>query len=199
MIIGVTGGIGSGKSTFVNALAELGCTTIRADGLGKELTDNDTEIRSALRESFGDAVFDDRGKLKRRDLGRLVFSNPESLKELNNIIQEPLLKKIQSRITQFRQLGKAHIVLDMATLFETGAYAFCEINVVVTAPVEKRIHWLVESNRWTEKEVRDRMASQMSDEEKVKLADYEIKNNSTIQSLQNEAKHFFSQAVLQKA
>lgn len=198
MVIGVTGGIGSGKSTFVKALEELGCYIINADELGKELVDSDEQVRSGFRESFGDSIFDNQENLKRRDLGRLVFSDSESLKKLNDLVQEPLLKKIRLAIQKFHKNNKTPIVLDMATLFETNAADFCDQIIVITAPVEKRVQWFIQSKGWTDQEIRNRIKSQLPDTNKIQHAHIVIENDSTIASLENKAKSFFGKNLTVK-
>jgi len=196
MVIGVTGGIGSGKSTFVKVLEELGCQIIKADDLGKELVDSDEQVRSDLRESFGDSIFDNQGKLMRRDLGRLVFSAPEALEKLNDLIQQPLLRKIKLSIQEFlKKNSDTPVVLDMATLMETHASDFCDQIVVITAPIEKRNQWLLQSKGWTEQEIHDRIQSQTSDYDKIQQANVVIENDQTIESLAGKAKEFFDQII----
>jgi len=196
VVIGVTGGIGSGKSTFVKVLEELGCQIIKADDLGKELVDSDEQVRSDLRESFGDSIFDNQGKLMRRDLGRLVFSAPEALEKLNDLIQQPLLRKIKLSIQEFlKKNSDTPVVLDMATLMETHASDFCDQIVVITAPIEKRNQWLLQSKGWTEQEIHDRIQSKTSYYDKIQQANVVIENDQTIESLAGKAKELFDQII----
>ena len=197
LVIGVTGGVGSGKTTFVQAFEKLGATIINADMIAKELTDKNDRIRTALKNKFGPGIFNQKGVLQRRKLGRLAFSDACKLKLLNNIMGPALIKEIKSRICGFRKNDKAAIVVvDIAILFEAGIESQFDKIIVITAPVENRIKWLRKERNWHEEEVLERMRSQMSIEEKRRRADIVVNNSGTIQELHQRAREIYNKLTV---
>lgn len=192
LIVGVTGGIGSGKSTLCNMLAQCDAFIINADEIGKDLVDKNTDIQNNIKNTFGSDFFDSKGSLKRRELGRMVFSNPDALDRLNHIIREPLIHEIENRIESASQSPQNPIIIvDIAILFEAELSSLFDHIVVVTAPTKLRADRLCQSRDWTRKETHDRIDAQLPEEEKVGQAHTVIENNGSIEHLKQEAKNLY--------
>jgi dephospho-CoA kinase len=187
-VIGVTGGIGCGKTAFVSAMGRLGAKVIDADALAKRLVDLDFGVRAALISAFGNGAFDAEGRLKRKELADLVFSDAFKLKTLNEIVWPPLVNVIRAEIRQFENgESRAPVVVDMAVLFESGCEALFDAVIAVEAPLEKRIQWLSRSRGWDEKKIRMRMDAQMDVREKSNRADRVVTNDGDLRSLARKA------------
>ena len=168
-MIGVTGGVGSGKTAFVHELVSLGAKAVDADALAGEIVDGDDRVRRGLKREFGADFFDQDRGLKRRELANKAFSEPRGARALNRIVWPSLLKRLRSELTVLRNEGPdAVIVLDMAVLLESGAEGMVDRIVVVEAPKEERIRRLAVQRGWSRQEAEMRMRFQMPDAEKEK-------------------------------
>ena len=191
-VIGVTGGIGSGKTAFVRQLVGLGAVMLDADRIARRLVDEDPDIREGLKKAFGEDVFDASGILKRRELAARVFSDPAELKKLNGIVWPALVRDIGRAVREHRESGcSAPLVVDMAVLYEAGCERLFDAVVSVEAPLPKRFEWLARSRGWDEAEIRRRMASQMDVGEKSKRAYRTVHNDGNLNDLQVKARDVF--------
>lgn len=191
-IIGVTGGVGSGKSTFARELERLGACLLDADAVARELMETRTDIQFALRETFGGTYFDASGALKRRDLGKLVFTHPDELEKLNQIVWPALLDKIQTQIKAWRASSRFLIgVVDMAILFEAGVADWFDQVVVVTASTKNRKQRLKTSRGWRHDEIESRITAQLSEPEKILRADLVVQNDGPLDALLKHADDYF--------
>lgn len=175
MYIGLTGGIGSGKSTVSEYLKEKGCTIVDADLIARQIVEPGCPALSEIAEVFGKEYLFEDGTLNRKKLGRLVFSQPEQLVRLNEItarrIREAVLKQMaasESNIT----------VLDAPMLLESGLDKIVEQVWIVDVPDEIRIKRVMLRDSATEEEVRDRMKAQMSREERLVFPGCRMIDNS---------------------
>lgn len=194
LVVGVTGGIGSGKTAFAKALGRLGCRVIDADAVARKLVDEREDVRKALRRTFGPEFFDDLGRLRRRALGQLVFSGRTQLERLNRIVWPVLVREIKNEMSRLRTMrNEGVVVVDMAVLYETGLDALCDKIVVVDAPLEKRIAWLVDERGWRREEITARIRVQMGIEEKKNRADVVVENSGTLEVLYDTARCFFEE------
>ena len=192
LILGITGGVGSGKTEFSNGLRQLKVPVIDADAVANEMVEKDTEIQQRLKSVFGESIFTKTGKLKRTILGQKVFTDRTSLNQLNQIMQAPLNQSIQNRIQSLIDNESPKIIgLDMATLYESGMDSICDKTIVVDAPMEKRYEWLFKSRKWKREEITDRMQMQWDVDEKKSRADIVIENRDDIQKLHDKAKIIF--------
>ena len=183
-VIGVTGGVGSGKTVFARELERLGAKVLDADRIARRLADEDLLVREGLRKAFGAGVFDPLGNLKRSELAELVFSNPAKLRVLDGIIWPALIDDIETAIRKQRESGDpAPLVVDMAVLYEADCEKLFDAVVAVEAPLEKRVQWLSVSRGWDENKIRRRMSSQMDIREKSQKADWTVQNDGTLQDL----------------
>lgn len=171
-IIGLTGGIGSGKTTIANYFNTLGVPLYIADDEAKAILYTPLASQE-VKEAFGETVFTD-GILDKAKLASVVFNSPEKLKMLNAIIH-PKVKK------HFAEWIKLHeheniIIKEAAILFESGSYKDCDKIILVTAPVEVRIKRVMDRDSTTREKVLERMNTQWTDEKKAELSDYIITN-----------------------
>jgi dephospho-CoA kinase len=180
-VIGVTGTIGSGKTTVCSFFREFGATVIDADALGKEVVEKDDGVFNALVTAFGREILNEDGTLNRRRLGSLAFTKPEKRKELNAIAHPALLKRLREEVDAARRAGP--VVVDAALILEWGIQSELDALIVVTADHHTQRERVVSQRGWSPEEVDARMQTQIPPEEQVGSADYVIVNDGTIEDL----------------
>lgn len=173
-VIGLTGGIGSGKSTVARVMETLGVPVFDADREALALYDEDESLLNEVKERFGASVIQPDGRLNRQALASIVFKDAESLKQLNGLVHPRVAKKFEA--WRNRQVTRA-VIREAAILFESGSAADCDAVIVVAAPEDLRIARVQKRNGWSEEEVRARMNRQWSEEELMKRADVVIMND----------------------
>lgn len=173
MIIGITGSIACGKSTVSNYLKSKGYVVIDADKIGHEALDNEY-VREKLVLAFGKEI-QENNKIDRQKLGNLVFGNTSNLNILNSIIHPEIRKMILEEINKNKD--KEIIFIDIALLFEAKFDDLVDKIIVVYVDENIQLTRLMKRNSITQEEALNRIKSQMSSVEKVKLADYTINNN----------------------
>lgn len=171
-IIGLTGGIGSGKTTVANYFKSQGVPLYIADDEAKALLFTD-EVIKEVREAFSNDVFTD-GLPDRAKLSSMVFNDPEKLTMLNNIIHPKVAEHFKEWIKEHKDAN--FIIREAAILFESGTYKDCDAVILVTAPKEIRIHRVMQRDNTTREKVIERMNVQWDDEKKAALSDYIITN-----------------------
>ena len=173
MVVGLTGGIGSGKTTIAKLLELEGIPVYDSDKRAKHLMHNSTEIRTALKLEFGDEVYSEE-VLNREYLAKIVFGNKDKLKTLNSIVHPVVAKDFQDWIAS----QKTEIVVkEAAILFESGAYKTCDVNVTVHTDVEERIERVQKRDGVTREQVLSRINNQWTDKQRNEKSDIIIKNN----------------------
>lgn len=175
--VGITGNIGSGKSTVCRLFEILGIPVYYADIRAKELLNTDSEIISKVKQLLGADVYDLNNKLNRKKVAELVFANPELLKKYNAIIHPAVLQDGSSWMQQFEE--KPYTLKEAALLFESGAYQQLDKIICVTAPEKIRITRVQKRDNVSENEVLQRMQNQWSEEKKTAASDYIITNDGT--------------------
>ena len=173
IVVGLTGGIGSGKSTVANIFSKLGIPIYDSDQRAKDLYTESEDLRLQMIQNFGSYVYTG-NKINRKKLASIVFSNPEKLALLNSIVH-PLLQ-LDFEDWKSQQKSK-YVIREAAILIESGAYKMCNKVLVVTANKELRINRVMARDGASLNEVEQRINSQISDEDRMKYADFEIKNN----------------------
>ena len=190
-VIGLTGPIGSGKSEASKTLRKLDAYVIEADTIGHELFQPQTKVWSRLVQEFGSEILQSEGKINRRKLAGLVFSDPKKLKTLNSITHPYIRQKIEEEINSCKKLSSSFkfVVVDAALpeLFE----GLVDETWVVYAPKEKRVKRLMQSG-FTKTEINRRMKSQPSQKEYSKIADKLLKNDKSIQKLNGQIYAFLA-------
>lgn len=193
-VIGLTGGIGVGKSTVAAELGRLGATVVDCDGLGRLVVEPDGRAYGPLIERFGPAVLQPGGHLDRAGLASLVFADPDALADLNAITHPAIDIEIAASIARAET---ATVVLDMAVLVESelGAGQYDEV-LVVEAPLDHRLERLARDRGMTEDQARARIASQVDDEARRAVADHVIVNDGTIDDLVAAVRRYWVEAGL---
>ena len=176
MIIGLTGGTGSGKSTVAEVLSTYGYKIIDADAISRQVTAKGSSALKELADYFGADVIMEDGSLDRKLLREKAFSDEKGMEALTKIVTDKIIEKSKEEITE-------KCVFDAPTLLENGLQSLVDIVIVVTARKELRIKRVMERDHVTRKQVLAVMNKQMPDREKVKYADIVIKNNGTIEEL----------------
>lgn len=186
-IIGLTGGIATGKSQVSSILSELGAMVIDADIVAREVVQKGLPAWQQLKDTFGEEYFLSNGELNRRKLGQLVFSHPDELAKLNSITHPAIKAKIEERINDLKVQGyNGIVVVDAALLLEAGWETMVDQVWVVDAPMEKRIERIMNRDNLTRDQALSRINSQMSQQERIAKADKIIYNNSDIDSLREQ-------------
>ena len=171
-IIGITGGIGSGKSSVCKIIEELGYPVYTADSTAKRLMQTDQDLITAITSEFGTSIYID-DNLDRIALSKIVFNDSEKLQKLNALVHPAVAKNFEL----WCKAQKSEIVFkEAAILFETGGYKLLDETVLVYAPENERVSRVMHRDKVTKREVLDRMKNQWSDEKKIPLADRVIEN-----------------------
>ncbi len=186
-IVGITGQVGSGKSTFAKMICRKSSAIINADLIARDIVNNSNEIQNKIRKSFGENYFDDDGQLKRRELGKLVFSNPEQLNQLNLIIWPDMIQRIQDEISLLKTKTVPNIILDMAVLFETNLNKLCDYIIAVIAPDDMRMIRLKAEREWQQYEIVERQNNQKTAEFLQKNANIVVCNDGSLNDLKMKA------------
>lgn len=182
--IGVTGGIGSGKTMVCRLFERLGRHVIEADALAKTLADTDAGVKALIRRAFGGGSFDPSGRLDRRAMAELVFAHPARLRELNAIIHPAVFKAVDRELAGL-PASRTHpyVLIEAALIFETGFDARLDHTIAVQAPQQLRIARIGERDGLLEGDIRRRMRSQMPASAKARRADFVIGNDGSLEDL----------------
>ena len=181
VIIGLTGGIGSGKTTLVNYMESLGIPVFIADEEAKKAMQS-PHVLEEVKTSFGTAIFEN-GHLNRQQLASIVFSNPDKLKELNSIIHPEVKRLFAIWLDQHKTVP--FVVYEVAILFESGSYQNCDYIITVTAPLEDRITRVMQRDNCSREQVLQRINAQWTDEERAAKSNFVIDNTNS-KSAKNE-------------
>ena len=173
MKVGITGGIGSGKSTVAKVFEELGIPVYYADAAAKKLMNEDELLVAQIQKEFGEASYVD-GKLDRKYLAALVFNNEKKLAMLNSIVHPATLRDSDEWMLQ---QTTPYALKEAALIFESGANKQLDCVIGVYAPAPLRQQRILERDHATVEEIKARMENQMDEEEKMRLCDYIITND----------------------
>lgn len=171
-IIGLTGGIGSGKSTVAGFFRELGVPVYIADDEAKKLMDTPEMIKK-IQSVFEENISED-NKLDKKKIAEIVFSAPQQLEKLNSIVHPVVRNHFLSWVEAHNH--ESFVIKEAAILFESGSYRDCDKIILVTAPEEIRIKRVMNRDNVTKEQVLERIANQWSDEKKIPLSDYIVQN-----------------------
>ena len=181
ILIGLTGGIGSGKSTVSSLLSERGAVIIDADAIARELQAPGAPLLQKLADQFGEKIINESGALDRVALAGIVFSDAEALKSLNKIVHPAIAAEMDRRMKEQRETNNV-VVLDIPLLAENPRKGLCGI-IVVDVPVDVAVHRLVTYRNMDEADARARIAKQATREDRAKIADRVIDNSGDLESL----------------
>jgi len=181
--LGVTGGIGSGKTTVCGFLEEKGAKVFYADLEAKQLMQNDDSVRAEIVDTFGADAYRDDGALNREFLAAQVFGDAERLERLNAIVHPRVFESFAAAETRADEEGVDLLVHEAALLFEAGGDAHVDETAAVVAPDEDRIARVVERDDVTPEQVRERMGHQLPQDELRRRADHVIENDGSLSDL----------------
>lgn len=183
--VGLTGGIGSGKSTAAGFLAGLGAAVVDLDRIGHEVL-KQPEIREKLAGELGKDILDDNGEIDRARLGRKVFSDRQALSKLNAIVHPAIDKVVGEQAGEYRRRGVKVVVFEAAALLEAGRDRQFDEIWVTAAPEAAVLKRLSGRPGLTEADAKARLRSQITDEERTGLADVVIANDGTLEELRQK-------------
>ena len=162
-LIGITGPTGAGKTTALNVLTSLGACILDADAVYHDLLEQSRALREALTGRFGD-ICDETGKIDRKKLGGVVFTDPAALTDLNGITHRFMEAELDRRLREAEQEGRPAAAIDAIRLVENGLAGLCDATMAVTAPAEVRVARIMAREGIPEEYARARVAAQQSDE-----------------------------------
>lgn len=171
--IGITGGIGSGKSTVANMFQVLGIPVLKSDDIAKQLMNEDAGLQQAIRKSFGEDIFKD-GSLDRKKLAAIVFNDKEKLDILNSLVHPATIQYAEQWVLQQKA---PYVLKEAALIFESGSYKKLDKVIGVSAPQSLRIQRAMKRDKLSEADIKQRMKRQMQEDEKMKRCDYIIYND----------------------
>ena len=173
MKLGVTGGIGCGKTSVCRVFNVLGIPVFSSDAAARRIMDSDNEVIEKVKKVVGKDVYSS-GSLDRPELARLIFNNEDLLKKINSIVHPFVFESFE---LWAKSVSAPYVIMEAAILIESGASKLVDRIVTVVAPVEERIERVVTRNNLTREQVLERIKNQMSDEEKIRHSDYVIYNS----------------------
>jgi len=172
-IIGLTGGIGSGKSTVANYIASKGIPVYIADEEAKKIMERE-DVKQKIQNLFSESVLNDDTSLNRKKIAEFVFNNPEKLKELNAIVHPEVQLHFKNWLKKYEDFP--FVIKEVAILFETGGNKHCDKVILITAPEELRIQRAMKRDNLTKKDILVRINNQLPDSKKKKWSDFIIDN-----------------------
>jgi len=177
--IGITGGIGSGKSTVAGIFHCLGIPVYDADSHAKALMTTDGNLKESIRKEFGTLSFTDQGQLNRSYLATEVFPNPDKLRRLNQLVHPSVAEDYRKWVTHQKNLEVPYVIKEAALLYDSGSNKLLDKIVIVTAPDQVRRERVKVRDRRSDQEIEEIMKRQMTQEELVKRGDFIITNDGT--------------------
>jgi dephospho-CoA kinase len=193
-VIGLIGGIGSGKSFVAQIFAELGCAVVDADKVGHELLQK-PEIIERLTQRFGRDILDADGHIDRAALGEKAFKDKSALDELNSIIHSDLRKELERRIALLLAKRPRPVVLDAALLLETDWHQLCDVLVFVESDLANRLTRVAGQRGWSEAELNRRENLQKPLDMKRAKSDYIVVNNSSVSHLHQQVRLLYQRLM----
>ena len=175
--IGITGNIGSGKTTVSKIFEIVGIPVFYADDAAKNVMVNDEILIDGIKAAFGEQAYFDDGALNRKHIADIVFNDPAQLAKLNSLVHPATFRAFDAWVKEIKDVP--YVLKEAALLFESDSYKLCDYTIMVQAPLETRIKRVMQRDGITKDEVEKRNSRQFTEEKKVALADYVIKNNET--------------------
>lgn len=175
--IGITGGIGSGKTTVCKVFELLGIPVFYADSIAKSIMHTDAELKDQIIRVFGKDSYSENGDLNRAYISSIVFKDEAELQKLNSLVHPAVFRAFDLWVSE--QVNVPYVMKEAALLFESDSYKMCDQTILVLAPEEIRIARVTERDMISEDEVKLRMKKQWPDAEKQKLANYILRNDES--------------------
>ncbi len=183
--VGITGGIGSGKTTVCKMFEDLGIPVYYADDRAKYLMHHEHHLIDEIKKHFGDDVYEN-GRLNRKVLADRVFNDKAKVALLNSLVHPAVFRDTERWVEDQKEKKVPYVLKEAALLVETGSYKALDKLIVVTAPLHVRIERVTQRDDTTTADIEARMRNQLSDEEKVKLADFVVVNDDGLEQLRAE-------------
>ena len=194
-VIGITGPTGAGKTTVLNVLRDMGGAVADCDAVYHGLLRTSAPMRNELAARFGRQIFDETGGLRRKELGAIVFGDPDALAELNAITHRHIVAELSRLIAQAQAENRPAIALDAIALIESGAGALCDVTIAVTAPEEARVRRIMAREGIPEEYARARIAAQKPSAWFEEQCGYALRNDGDKESLEARARALFEQIL----
>lgn len=173
--VGITGGIGSGKTTVCKVFELLGIPVFYADTVAKSIMLTDSELKSDIIKTFGSESYSADGQLNRVYISNIVFKDEKQLNRLNSLVHPAVFRAFESWAKENE--NSPYVLKEAALLFESESYKLCDYTILISSPEESRIQRVMNRDHVSKEEVLLRMKRQMSDEQKLKLANYHLLND----------------------
>jgi len=194
LVIGVTGIIGSGKSTVSRFLEEKGARVINTDVLARQLMEKSEPIRKRIQKDFGDESYTKQGRLNAQKIASMVFQNSEALSRLNAIVHPEVIRSVRDEVRRLAQADfHGILIVDAPLIFETGLSGVMDEIVVVAASEEVCIKRVMKRSGLSAEEVRARMENQWPLEKKIVLADRVIWNDGSLEQLKEQVEKIYQE------
>ena len=184
-VIGLTGGIGSGKSTVTQFLAELGAVIVDLDKVGHEALRKGSQAWEQVVSEFGKDILTAGGEIDRSKLGKIVFGNHKALLRLNRIVHPAIDNIVKTKIEKYRRQGVRVVVLEAAAMLEAGKTEQVDELWVTVAPEVTVLKRVIERGGLSKKETRARIKAQLSNEKRIRQADVVIDTDCTLDELKD--------------
>ena len=179
--IGLTGGIGSGKTTVSKILVKNGIPVYDSDSNAKLIMNSSNQIKKLIINHFGKLAYTN-NKLNNKYISKIIFNNPVQMNKINSLIHPFVYDNFNKWKNNF---SSKYVIFESAIIFETGSYQKFDFNIIVLSDLEKRIKRVKERDFLSEDDVLSRIKSQWIDDKKIRFADYVIKNNKSFKFLEN--------------
>lgn len=173
--VGITGGIGSGKTTVCKIFEVLGIPVFYADNAAKTVMSSDQVLISDIKQTFGDRAYSESGQLNRKYLADIVFKDAEELEKLNALVHPAVFRAFETWLKDHKDAQ--YVIKEAALLFESGSFKLCNYTILVKSPTELKIQRVMQRDGVEESKVRLRMNKQFSDDKKEAMADFFVNNN----------------------
>jgi dephospho-CoA kinase len=186
--IGLTGGIGSGKSTFAKFAQEMGIPVIFADAVVRDLLTQSSEVKAEIEKRFGKQVFNDSQEIDRTKLGKLVFADQQSRQDLERIIHPRVRTQVQQVRRDFGRKGHKIAIYEVPLLFEQKMESQFDCIIFISAPMALRIRRLMNDRQLSLDEAQSRIVAQLPEADKVKMSTYVLNNSGDLESFSRQSK-----------
>lgn len=191
--IGLTGGIGSGKSTVSSILKERGIPIVDADIISRDVLKEYPQILKEVKSIFGEDFFDENGIFKRKEFGNFIFQSDDKRKRYESIIMPFIKGEIFNKINNLEEDYKDICVLDAPTLIENGLHKYMDINVLVWVDKQTQINRVKKRDDLTEEQITSRINSQMSLDKKKRYADFVLNNSNSLDETKKQLEEMLEQ------
>jgi len=183
--IGITGNIGSGKSTFSSYLLSKGFKVFNADDIAKDILSNDKDVKKRIIQEFGEETFTG-NSLNKKYLADKIFSDPQKVLLINSILHPKVFEKLEEQFNSINTNDKI-VFVETALIYEAEMEVFFDFVVLISSELENRFNRKEKSKRYTFEDFNNREQNQIKEEEKSKRADFEFKNNGSLKELEQKA------------